>query len=1468
MKDRLDPQIPVIPQGQDWIVERGRELFDIDSAGVCHGVSILAMIAMLLRQTPQLKDRLYHVNAIPKKELKNAVQIASNHMRHNKPTVKDSEALEINAFFQLVTLAHQPEQHLPFLLGKEDEKPRTQPLDPTQILPSILPQEMKTSPKNIAKCSGSYNQNDLKIYFNCIREKFMGCDYPFALILSSSAHTICVGFDRGQWTFFNINQISHFKEFNNDKKIAALTSSAFSIFIHNKNNPHILMTTQLLAEEQYSADASLRFQQVSLDPRWITIHSVTAEKLEQQDPSMRASRNWLWFAAAANDENVISDALKLYAGELNGERAALSVAILEHSDKATDLLIDSTTQTLESKEDSPLCSAIIAGDKARFDQLIEIKRKQIESIECGFKIGDETQMESERKSILKKGPIQGKYFFLQKNSRIEIYHLNPSSYTWEKLNISKDLPGLNALTKKKEEKEKKMTFDETPIELNVEFIEQHKNDIINLLKEHNMSLQISLYINQEYMTKASNRMPIVCLAAKFARHEFLKNLIKDFQIDHEHLDNLNGHSALTYAIYNADEKSVNFLLDLGMRPTSQDIIAIAECDNRKIIDAILTKSTVGYPGLDGGYASLLKASETGNLYAVRKLLERGSIGEIHLTKKEATPVFLASKNGYNEIIVVLLESKKFNINTCDHVGNTPLHMAATGDHVNTIKLLIENKANITLSNNQGDNALHSALLNNNREIALILIEEGQTLENTKSFLHAKNLLHETPLLLAAKMGHADIIKKLLFDTNQNDHQDVKHNTPLILAAQNGSRDAIKALLENKANISAINNDGDNALHVALREGHKEVIDLLLDAAVNNKLSDFLNQRNKAGLSPLDLAVKSSNIEAVKVLLIYHSKEEKIAGFPSTPLHYAADKKNTEILRILLENKFSVNARTIERNTPLIIAAQSGNIDNVRSLILNFADITQQNTNGETALSLALQAGHQTVTDEILKKADELYKVDSEEKRDFYRQKNKDNNSLFHIAAMIGNKNILERLIKEETVFDQKPEDDDTTLIERLNKPNKNNMNPLALAVAGSHTETVKLLLFHGAKDIQNKALNIAVEQNNSEMIAIILSASKPIVNNLKEAFYMTLLQGNVQGIKLFLEKCPKLIMTKDDDARTPLHIAAQLGNVEIAGLLLDRAKNLLEVTTPHGESALHMAVNNVNIDMVKFLLDNNASTLYPTTSASVDPDESDSDDEYEEDSKIAVVPEKENKSSPLLEAVIHNDIQAVRILLAAKATVEQKEDPLLTALNNRYNDIVITLLENGFRPSKNLIQQLSKVQDEALSERFMFYHQLYQFADAKISQNLLVDETKRNQIKTSAENLVKKTYSLSTIASLTAIMTRFNILDIAITKLLELCNAPEIKKHSEEYTNILNRIYDNPLDKNLCDRAAETLIQLAAQLIDTIELLPSLGRKGPGLFASPSTQLTVQKVNQILESANLGQAFHRHYPISHRIHLQ
>jgi ankyrin repeat protein len=125
-------------------------------------------------------------------------------------------------------------------------------------------------------------------------------------------------------------------------------------------------------------------------------------------------------------------------------------------------------------------------------------------------------------------------------------------------------------------------------------------------------------------------------------------------------------------------------------------------------------------------------------------------------------------------------------------------------------------------------------------------------------------------------------------------------------------DAVKLLVEYGADIDAVGPKKKTAISMASLKD-TSILEFLL-----KKSSRHINTCDTSGWYPLHFAVKTGNLDAIKLLIsygadinVYTSYRRWYMAFGETPLAYAVSMAHVRIVEYLLENQADVNKGTID-----------------------------------------------------------------------------------------------------------------------------------------------------------------------------------------------------------------------------------------------------------------------------------------------------------------------------------------------------------------------------------------------------------------------------------------------------------------------------------------------------------------------------------------------------------------------------
>ncbi len=166
-------------------------------------------------------------------------------------------------------------------------------------------------------------------------------------------------------------------------------------------------------------------------------------------------------------------------------------------------------------------------------------------------------------------------------------------------------------------------------------------------------------------------------------------------------------------------------------------------------------------------------------------------------------------------------SNGMNVNATEiHSGDTALHLAAKGNKIQAVKLLLENEANVNAKNKTSLTPLHMASVQGHLDTVKLLLDYGADVNIQDHF-------GLTPLHMASQYGHVDVMEYLLVNgANVHAKTNDQGLTPLHWVAFWGYTEGVKTLLAYGADINAKDSTGDTPLIWANFYDHDQMAHLL------------------------------------------------------------------------------------------------------------------------------------------------------------------------------------------------------------------------------------------------------------------------------------------------------------------------------------------------------------------------------------------------------------------------------------------------------------------------------------------------------------------------------------------------------------------------------------------------------------------------------------------------------------------
>lgn len=224
--------------------------------------------------------------------------------------------------------------------------------------------------------------------------------------------------------------------------------------------------------------------------------------------------------------------------------------------------------------------------------------------------------------------------------------------------------------------------------------------------------------------------------------------------------------------------------------------------------------------------------------------------------RDNASIYWASKSGQHEVLRLLLERDRINVNVRNMTGATPLQWAVRSGNFAAARLLLKHSETSVQTEDEDDRTpLHPANLWRPAAVVEVL------LKHSAGDVNSKDNCGLTPLHLAVASNCALAARLLKSEDIDINSRDYFGNTPLHLAAKYDCALAVKMLLECKdIDVNAKDFLNETALYMAAALGHDEVVDLLI------KREDLdVNYEKKRGDTPYTVAVKGGHV-AIRRLL--------------------------------------------------------------------------------------------------------------------------------------------------------------------------------------------------------------------------------------------------------------------------------------------------------------------------------------------------------------------------------------------------------------------------------------------------------------------------------------------------------------------------------------------------------------------------------------------------------------------------
>ncbi|XP_067623254.1 uncharacterized protein [Eurosta solidaginis] len=361
----------------------------------------------------------------------------------------------------------------------------------------------------------------------------------------------------------------------------------------------------------------------------------------------------------------------------------------------------------------------------------------------------------------------------------------------------------------------------------------------------------------------------------------------------------------------------------------------AKRGHKEIVNALITNGANVDAMTINGATPLYLAAQGGHAEIAETLIANRA--NVNIVNVEGAPLHIAAGRGHDNVVQVLL-SNGAKINVKDNKSRTSLELAVAHGHLQVVKMLLQYKK-VDMNGKCYNNwtILHIASQESNLKMVKFLVAKG-------SNINAKNAGGSKPIHIAAREGYKDTVEFFLSKGLSINELGAANQTLLHYTAIEGRLEVVKYLIAQGADVNAKDTNGLTPMHIAAHFGYKDFIEVLLkNGAVYNAVDKLCRRplemtNNKdvvnllASTDKLFEAVKhnsSSEVENyIKAGVFVNAKNAKSV----TPLYYAAWKGYDGVVNILLQNKANPNVVGNKGFTPLHYAAKFSHLKVVKALL--------------------------------------------------------------------------------------------------------------------------------------------------------------------------------------------------------------------------------------------------------------------------------------------------------------------------------------------------------------------------------------------------------------------------------------------------------------------------------------------------------------------------------------------------------
>ncbi|XP_071099696.1 serine/threonine-protein phosphatase 6 regulatory ankyrin repeat subunit A-like [Haliotis cracherodii] len=586
------------------------------------------------------------------------------------------------------------------------------------------------------------------------------------------------------------------------------------------------------------------------------------------------------------------------------------------------------------------------------------------------------------------------------------------------------------------------------------------------------------------------------------------------------------------------------------------VMKAANQGHRELFDFLVSKGC-DLSVVDGNGDNILHVTcFAGNVDICKYLLSKDIVGIESRGQYNRTPVMTASSKGHRELFNFLV-SKGCDLSVVDGDGDNILHVTCLGGNVGICKyLLSKDIVGIESRGQYNTTPVMTAASEGHRELFDFLVSKGCDLSVVDG--NGDNILHVTCL-----GGNVGICKYLLSkDIVGIESRGQYNRTPVMKAANQGHRELFDFLVSKGCDLSVVDGNGDNILHVTCFAGNVDICKYLLSKDIVG-----IESRGQYNRTPVMTASSKGHRELFNFLVSKGCDLSVVDGDGDNILHVTCLGGNVGICKYLLSKDIvGIESRGQYNTTPVMTAASEGHRELFDFLVSKGCDLSVVDGNGENILHVTCLGGNVGICKYLLSK--DIVGIES---RGQY------NTTPVMTAASEGHRELFDFLVSKGC---------DLSVVDG------NGENILHVTCLGGNVGICKYLLSKDIVGIESRGqynrtpVMKAANQGHRELFDFLVSKGcdlSVVDGNGDNILHVTCFAGNVDICKYLLSKDIVGIESRGQYNRTPVMTASSKGHRELFNFLVSKGCDL-SVVDGDGDNILHVTCVGGNVGICKYLL--------------------------------------------------------------------------------------------------------------------------------------------------------------------------------------------------------------------------------------------------------------------------------------------